>query len=75
MRKVEFYGWQKGVRKIHFIRLLNEVGGLSLKESKSIKDRLIDNSERIVVEFKDDETAKKIVEISTTYCIKCCLVK
>ncbi|MFV0531039.1 MAG: hypothetical protein ACK5MD_06335 [Flavobacteriales bacterium] len=58
--KVEFYGWQKGVRKIRFIMLLHEKGGISLRESKIIKDKVIGGNEIICYDFKVSSLAKEI---------------
>lgn len=60
MEKVKFSGWKEGVRKIRFIALLNEEGGLSLTEAKSIKDKVIGGGETVVVDFKNSILAKNI---------------
>ena len=64
MRKITFKGWEVGMRKIPFTKLLNEKGQLSLKEAKSIKDRLVNNNEVITVEFENENVARLIYEES-----------
>ena len=60
MTKVKFSGWNEGVRKIRFIALLNEEGGLSLKEAKNIKDQVIGGGETVIVDFKNDTLAEAV---------------
>jgi len=54
MRKIRFTSWNKDMNKIKFIHLLNEQTNLSLKESKDIKDRIV-NGEVVDVEVDDDK--------------------
>ncbi|SMC75080.1 hypothetical protein [Pedobacter africanus] len=56
MKKIRFTGWNKNMNKIEFIHILNEHARLSLKESKDIKDRIVNNEiiEVIVDEEKMD---------------------
>jgi len=54
MRKIRFTGWNKKMNKIKFIHLLNEQAKLSLKESKDIKDRIV-NGEEIDILVSDDK--------------------
>lgn len=61
MVKIIFNGWEVGMRKIPFIKLLNEKAGLSLSEAKKIKDRLIDNNEIVVIEIFDEKLANEIL--------------
>jgi hypothetical protein len=60
MTKIIFEGWEVGMRKIPFIKLLNEKAGLSLKDSKNLKDRLVDN-EIIEMEVPDENLAIEIL--------------
>ncbi|NVN94200.1 MAG: hypothetical protein HXX18_02830 [Bacteroidetes bacterium] len=62
MTKIIFEGWEVGMRKIPFIKLLNEKAGLNLSEAKKIKDRLVDNNEIVEIEIDDENLAKKILE-------------
>ncbi len=61
MAKIRFIGWQVGMRPIPFIKLLNIEAGLSLVESKRIKDRIVNNGEIIEIVIKHDKIAKKIL--------------
>jgi ribosomal protein L7/L12 len=62
MTKIIFEGWDVGMRKIPFIKLLNEKAGLTLQEAKNLKDRLIDNNEIVVVEIEDENLAEEILK-------------
>ncbi len=62
MTKIIFEGWEVGMRKIPFTKLLNQKAGLSLLEAKKIKDRLVDNNEIIEIEIKEELLAKEILE-------------
>jgi hypothetical protein len=61
MAKIIFEGWEVGMRKIPFIKLLNEKAGLSLKDSQNLKDRLVDNNEIIEIEVPDENLATEIL--------------
>jgi hypothetical protein len=61
MTKIIFEGWEVGMRKIPFIKLLNEKAGLSLKDSKNLKDRLVDDNEIIEMEVPDENLAIEIL--------------
>ena len=61
MAKIIFEGWEVGMRKIPFMKLLNEKAGLSLKDSKNLKDRLVDNNEIIEIEVPDENLATEIL--------------
>lgn len=61
MAKIIFEGWEVGMKKIPFTKLLNERAGLSLKDAKSIKDRLVDNNEIIEIEISDENLATEIL--------------
>lgn len=54
MRKIRFTGWNKKMNKIKFIHLLNEQAKHSLKESKDIKDRIV-NGEAVQITVNDDK--------------------
>lgn len=61
MKKIRFTGWNKEMNKIKFIHLLNEQAMLSLKESKDIKDRIV-NGEEIDILVSDDKVNRVISE-------------
>lgn len=62
MPKIIFEGWEVGMKKIPFTKLLNDKAGLSLAEAKSMKDRLVDKNEIIEVEIADDSLSREILE-------------
>ena len=62
MTTIKFTGWKPGARKIRFTMLLHEEGGLSLRESKNIKDKVIGGGEAVEVTFDDPSAAKIIHE-------------
>jgi hypothetical protein len=62
MAKIIFDGWDVGMRKIPFTKLLNEKAGLTLAEAKNLKDRLINDNEIIGVEIADENLANEILE-------------
>ena len=65
MKKIKFTGWNKNMNKIKFIHLLNEQADLSLKESKEIKDRIVDGE---VIEIEvHDEKVKAIISEATAF--------
>ncbi|MDB5258513.1 MAG: hypothetical protein JWM14_3208 [Chitinophagaceae bacterium] len=59
MAKITFESWKPGMKKISFIKLLHEKAELSLKESKSIKDRLVEG-EVIEIIISDQCVAREI---------------
>ena len=70
--KITFKGWEPGMRKVSFTKLLHEKGELTLKDAKSITDRLLDNDdETITLEFKDENTTKAIYEQSRELGVIC----
>ncbi|OJU35555.1 MAG: hypothetical protein BGN96_04830 [Bacteroidales bacterium 45-6] len=69
MKIIVFEGWIKGMQKIPFIKLLNEKVGLSLKESKMIKDAIVDDK-TMMIEV-DDSIADDIIKKSTELGIIC----
>jgi len=73
--KVTFKGWKVGMQKIPFTKLLNEKGNLSLREAKSVKDRLVNDDEIITLEFKDEDEAKIIYKESKELGVICELHK
>jgi hypothetical protein len=62
MTKIIFTGWEAGMKKIPFIHMLEREMGLSLSESKRIKDQLVDENQILEIEVKDSIQASKIIE-------------
>ncbi len=61
MIKVIFEGWEVGMRKLPFIKLLNEKAGFSISEAKKMKDDLVDNNKVIVIKTDNNDLAKEIL--------------
>ncbi|MAO63618.1 MAG: hypothetical protein CL666_01325 [Balneola sp.] len=74
MRKVEFYGWDVGAKKISFTKLLRDKGNLTLKDAKNVNTRIMNGNENVVLEFEEESVAKLIVEESTNLGFKCRLI-
>jgi len=70
-KKVTFKGWKTGMKKIPFIKLLNEDGQLTLRDAKSIKDRLVNDGEIITIEFSSESLARLIYEKSQNLGVIC----
>lgn len=62
MAKIIFEGWEIGMRKIPFTKLLHEKAGLSLSEAKKMKDRLVDNNEIVEINVENETLAEEILE-------------
>lgn len=65
-----FTGWNEGMMKVSFTKLLHHDGGLTLKYSKEITDGIL-NSELFTIKFKDEITAKLILNKSIEYYVDC----
>ncbi len=70
MKTIIFDGWEIGMKKISFYKMLKANSHLSLKESKSVSDRLL-QGEIIEIEFETENIAKLIVEESQKFGVKC----
>jgi hypothetical protein len=58
--EIAFSGWIPGMRPIPFIHLLNDTANLSLKESKEVKDNVV-NGIPTVIRVLDIDIANRIV--------------
>ncbi|PWG78014.1 hypothetical protein [Pararcticibacter amylolyticus] len=65
MKKIRFTGWKKGVNKIEFIQLLHHNAGISLKEAKQIKDRIVDGE---IVEINAKKEAAEYIINQSSNC-------
>jgi hypothetical protein len=70
MIKIKFNGWQVGMRPIPFIKLLNKKAGLSLIESKKIKEKII-NDESVEIILKNKNVALEVLSIAQKYGVIC----
>jgi siroheme synthase (precorrin-2 oxidase/ferrochelatase) len=75
MATIRFTGWNVGMQKIPFIKLLNEKANLSLTLSKEIKDRIVDNAEIVEISINDLHLAEEIVNSAKGYGVLCELVE
>lgn len=73
MNTILFEGWEVGMKKISFYKMLKNDSHLTLKEAKSISDRIL-NNEVIKVTFETKEMAYKILTQSQDFGIKCKLI-
>ncbi len=64
MAKIIFERWLPGMRKIPFINLLREKGGLSLTDAKRLKDKLVDNDEIVEIEVQGTPLAEEVLNES-----------
>ena len=74
MTTVKFTGWKPGVRKIRFTSLLHEQGGMSLRDAKDAKDKIVGGGEVVEIDFKDPNTAKLIYEQASKIGVVCELI-
>jgi len=73
MKKIVFEGWEVGMKKISFYSMLKDNSHLSLKEAKSVSDRLL-RGETIEIEFESSDIANFIHGESKKFGVKCRLV-
>ncbi len=71
MTKIIFEGWEVGMRKIPFTMLLKEKAGISLKDAKKFKDKLVDENEIFEIEIEDENLAKEILQEARRLGVKC----
>jgi len=69
MAKIIFEGWETGMRKIPFVKLLNEKAGLSLAETERVKNKVVDNK-ITEIEIADENLAKEVLEESRKLKVK-----
>jgi hypothetical protein len=69
MRKIIFYGWQVGMRKIPFSLLLRDEAGLGLKEAHECMLRVLD--EQPVTLEVSDELAERLLAQAQALGVKC----
>ncbi|MFC4476489.1 hypothetical protein [Flavobacterium chungangensis] len=70
MAKIIFEGWEHGMQKIPFIKLLNLTAALSLKESKKNKDLIVDG-EIVTINLMSDDLANEIIKQARQLGVKC----
>ena len=70
MKKVKFTGWEEGMKKIPFTKLLHEEGGMTLKDAKEVCDGIL-NEVNFTIEFKDEKTARRIFNKAIEYKVIC----
>lgn len=70
MKCIIFDGWEVGMKKISFYRRLKANSHLSLKEAKTVSDKLL-NDEPIKIEFESEGVAETIVNESKKIGVIC----
>lgn len=70
MSIIIFEGWEYGMQKIPFIKLLNTTAKLSLKESKRIKDLVVDG-EIVTINVISENLAYEIIREAIKLGVKC----
>ena len=70
MRKIIFEGCNVGMKKISFTKMLKANSHLSLKEAKSVNDRLL-NNKVVGVEFENEDIATLLLQESLKLGVKC----
>lgn len=73
MKKVAFEGWDVGMKKISFYKMIKSKSHLTLKESKSISDKILRN-EIVIVEFENSQIAYEICQEAIKLGVKCKLL-
>jgi len=74
MVKVILEGWQEGLEKVSLTKLQIDKLGISLKESKSNVDSLLEN-EKIILEIDDENLAKEFLEEAQKIGVDCKLIR
>lgn len=74
MPKLIFEGWNVGMRKIPFVRLLHEKAGLTLTEAKKIKDDIVDNDKIVELVIDDVNLAHDVYEEALKLLVKVRLI-
>lgn len=63
MRKILFYGWNTGFKKISFSTLLRKEAGYSLSRAKAATDSILRN-QSLTIEIQDDDFDRIVAELS-----------
>lgn len=59
--RIVFDGWDIGMRKIPFTKLLHEKAGMSLTDAKRAKDRLVANDGIVEIVVQSEDLANEIL--------------
>ena len=72
--KIICTGWEVGIRKISLIEYLHNNCGYTLKESKSIKDRIVDN-EVVEIDIPTNINGMQVLKQLKEFGVKCDIKK
>lgn len=72
--KIKIVTWREGFQKVTFTKLQAVLAGLSLKESKSNTDRIL-NYDEVLIEFNDENKALHFYVEATEIGLYCEIVK
>lgn len=70
MAKVIFESWREGLEKVSLTKLQMDKLGLSLKESKSNVDSLLED-EKIILEIDDENLAREFLNEAEKIGVNC----
>nr|WP_315154711.1 hypothetical protein [uncultured Flavobacterium sp.] len=73
MAKVILEGWREGLEKVSLTKLQMDKLGISLKESKSNVDSLLED-ERIILEIDDENLANEFLKEAQKIGVNCKLI-
>ncbi|MDX6191369.1 hypothetical protein SGQ83_18590 [Flavobacterium sp. Fl-318] len=73
MIKVIMEGWRDGLEKVSLTKLQNEKLGISLMNSKTNTDRLLDDCS-VILEIEDEKLATAFLEEANKIVVNCNIV-
>ena len=74
MAKVIFEGWREGLEKVTLTKLQVDLLGMSLRESKTNVDSLLDDK-KVVIEIDDLELAHEFMKNADKIGVNCRLIE
>ena len=74
MAKVIFEGWREGLEKVALTKLQVDLLGMSLRESKTNVDSLLDDK-KVVIEIDDLELAHEFMKNADKIGVNCRLIE
>lgn len=74
MAKVIFEGWRDGLEKVTLTKLQVDLLGMSLRESKTNVDSLLDDK-KVVIEIDDLELAHEFMKNAEKIGVNCKLIE
>jgi len=74
MAKIVLESWREGIKGVSFVKLQNELLGISLKEGKANFDNLLDDIQ-IILEIDEQSSAKYFLEEADKLGVNCKFIK